>query len=264
MNLQELVARARLIFEGAPKRRQVFDLVNGKKSGKEIARRSGKSLSATLQDLQKLKDLALIMPKLDDNGSRIKKEGSIVYEKSPLLKHLPGSYFNEPEKIAAVKSKKAQLKKSGRSTPKIIAIPSLQQILDICNSGEDQLYEFKCAGTATEKLAREICAFANTRLGGIVFYGVEDDGTIENSDLSRQKLDQSIQNCIKHNVTPTPAIKLIEKDVLGYKIILIVIPPWNKKDVHHFQDVICIRRGTNVFKAKADEARKLHNGEYVI
>ncbi|MFA6285216.1 MAG: ATP-binding protein [Parcubacteria group bacterium] len=264
MNLQELVARARLLFEGAPKRRQVFDLVNGKGSGKEIARKSGKSLSAALQDLQKMKDLELIIPRQHDNGDIIRKEGSIVYAQVPLLKHLSRSYFDEPEKIIAVKPRKIRSEKYGRSALKIIATPSLQQILDICGSGEDQPYEFKSAGTAMDKLAKEICAFSNTKMGGIIFYGVDDDGAIESSDISRQKFDQSIQNCIKHNITPTPAVKLVEKDILGYKIILIIIPPWNRKDVHHFQDAIYIRRGTNVFKAKADEARKLHNGEYVI
>ena len=82
--------------------------------------------------------------------------------------------------------------------------------------------------------------------------------------MSRQKFDQTIQNSVKHNITPTPAIKLIEQDVLGYKIILIIIPGWNKKDVHHFQDGVYIRRGTNVFRTKSDETRKLHSGEYVI
>lgn len=264
MKLQELVVRARLLIDGAPKRRQVFYLVNGKRSGKEIARKSGKSLSASLQDLQKMKDLELITPKIDESGNVSKKENSTVYEKVPLLKHLPWPYFDEPERIAAVKPKKVSSQISGQSVLRMIAVPALQQILDICDSGEDQLYEFKSAGTAMEKLAKEVCAFANTKMGGIIFYGVEDDGAIENSDLSRQKFDQSIQNSIKYNITPSPAIKIVGRDILGYQIILVIIPPWNRKDVHHFQDAIYIRRGTNVFKAKADEARKLHNGEYVI
>lgn len=263
MNIQELVARARLLFEGAPKRRQVFNLVNGKKSAKDISKKTGKSLSATLQDLQKMKDLEIISPKTSDDGSTVKRDNSVVYEQAPLLKHLSFSYFSEPEKIAKQKPKKNTSGKSGRSTLSVITAPSIEQILSICGSGEDQLYEFKSSGAAPEKLAKEICAFANTKMGGIIFYGVEDDGAIENSDLSRQKFDQAIQNSIKHNITPTPNIKLIEKDVLGYKIILIIIPPWNRKEVHHFQDAIYIRRGTNVFKAKADEARKLHEGDYV-
>ena len=96
MELQELVARARLLFDGATKRRQVFELVNGKRSGKEIARKSGKSLSATLQDLQKLRDLELIVPRLSEGGGVFKKDQSIVYEKAVLLKHISALYFDSP------------------------------------------------------------------------------------------------------------------------------------------------------------------------
>jgi DNA-binding transcriptional ArsR family regulator len=264
MNLQELVARARIIFKGAPKRREVYNLVNSKNSAKDISKKIGKSLSATLQDLQKMRDLEIIILKKDDNKKIIKKDNSFVYEKTPLLKHLKKSYFSEPEKIAKVKPKKDNSSKIGHSYFTMIQTPSNEQIIDVCRSGEDQLHEFKKAGTAMEKLSKEIAAFANTKMGGIIFYGVDDDGTIENSDLSRQKFDQSIQNSIKNTIDPTPAIKIIEKDILGYKIILILIPPWNKKEVHHFQDNIYIRRGTNTFKTKIDETKKLHQGEYVI
>ncbi len=263
MELQEIVARARLLFEGAMKRRQVFELINGKRSAKEIARKTGKTLAGALRDLQMMRDMELIAPRKNEDGSIFKRDNSVVYEVSPLLKHLSPSYFDEPEKLVAKKPKESS-KKSRKSIMSIIAIPSIKQTLDICSNGEDQLYEFKAAGAIPEKLAKEICAFANTKGGGIIFYGVEDDGSIAGSDMSRQKFDQVIQNSIKHNITPTPGIKLIEQDILGYKIILIIVPAWNRKDVHHFQDAIYIRRGTNVFKAKADEARKLHNGEYVV
>lgn len=263
MELQELVARARLLFEGAVKRRQVFELVNGKRSAKDIGRKSGKSTVGALQDLQKMRDMELIAPRKQEDGSILKSDNSVVYERSPLLKHLSSTYFKEPEKIAAKKTTNSK-RKSGHHFASTVTTPSTQQTLAICSSGEDQLYEFKSAGVATEKLAKEICAFANTKLGGIIFYGVEDDGSIAGSDMTRQKFDQAIQNSIKHNITPTPGIRLVQQDVLGYRIILIIIPAWNRKDVHHFQDGVYIRRGTNVFKTKTDETRKLHNGEYVI
>lgn len=263
MELQEIVARARLLFEGAEKRRRVFQLVNGKRSAKEIARQSGKKLVGTLHDLQKMRDMELISPRQNGDGTTMKRDNSVVYERAPLLKHLSPSYFREPEKLAAKKPRGEGRKSKNRSVG-AISIPSNKETLDICSSGEDQLYEFKTAGTQAEKIAKEICAFANTRMGGIVFYGVEDDGSIAGADMSRQRFDQMIQNSIKHNITPTPAIRLVQQDVLGYKIILIAVPPWNKKEVHHFQDGVYIRRGTNVFKTKADETRKLHNGEYVI
>jgi DNA-binding transcriptional ArsR family regulator len=97
MELQELVARARLLFEGAAKRRQVFELINGKRSAKEIARKSGKKLSRTLHDLQKMRDVELILPRQDGNGSVVKHDNSVVYERARLLKHLSSSYFNKRE-----------------------------------------------------------------------------------------------------------------------------------------------------------------------
>ncbi len=265
MELQELVARARLLFNGAPKRFTVFNLVNGKRSAKEIARKSGKSLSATLQDLQKMKDYELIVSCRDSEGGVIKKENSIVCAKSPLLKHLAASYFEKPEKIPIKsKSSKSKKKQPVATSFKGVKIPNEREILDICKTGEDQLYEFKRAGCKMEVLAKEICAFANTRMGGLVFYGVEDDGAITSTDRRRQELDQSLQNSIKNNISPALIIKIIEKDVLGHKIILIHILPWNKKDVYHFRATVYIRKGTNVFGISPEESKKLHRGEYVI
>jgi len=263
MELQELVARARLLFGDAGKRRHIFELINGKRSAKEIARKSGKKLSGTLHDLQKMRDMELIVPRQDGSGSVMKRDNSIVYERAPLMKHLPSSYFKSPEKLVR-KKPQAGAKRPKTRALSVVSTPSIEETLDICNTGEDQLYEFKAAGTSADKLAKEICAFANTKMGGIVFYGVEDDGSIAGSDMTKQRFDQMLQNSIKHNVTPTPVIRLVSQDVLGYKIILIVVPPWNKREVHHFQDGVYIRRGTNVFKTKADETRKLHDGAYVI
>jgi len=263
MELQELVARARLLFSGAPKRFIVFGLVNGKRSAKEIAKKAGKSLSATLQDLQKMKDLGLIVDKKDKNGKMIKREKSIVYEKSPLLKHLPESYFKDPTKLPIARRESSRKEKIRRAGLKGIAIPNEQRILDVCRDGEDQLYEFKRAGANTQDLSKVICAFAHTRMGGIIFYGVEDDGAIGNADMSKQKFDQSLMNSVRNTISPPLTIKIIGRDVIGHKIFLISIPSWNRKEVYYFRGRVYIRRGTNVFEAKPDEIKKLHKGEYV-
>ena len=101
-----------------------------------------------------------------------------------------------------------------------LQIPVESEILDICRGGEDQIHEFKAAGTEVQKLTKEIAAFANTRQGGLIFYGVEDDGTIAGTDKRRQELDQPLQNSVRNAISPTLIIDLQEKDVLGYKIIL--------------------------------------------
>lgn len=264
MELQELISRARFLFEGADKRKIVFDLINGKRSSKEIAKKTGRSLSATLQDLQKMKDFGLINLMINEKGKVKKKNKSVIYEKNLILKHIAESYFKGYTKLST--SNKTFTTKSS-STKRInhgITVPNENEILDICKSGEDQIYEFKGIGVEMKVLSKEIAAFANTKLGGLIFYGVEDDGTISGSDKSRQSFDQSLQNSVRNLVSPALSITILEKLVLNYKIILIRIPPWNKREVYQYDGRVYIRKGTNMFAAKHEESRRLYQGEYII
>lgn len=260
MDLQELVARARILFKDAPKRVAVFERVNGKRSAKEIAKITGRGLSATLADLQKMKDMGLVSVRRDSADRVMKKGDSVVYEKDPILKHLSKVYFEQP---TSMPRRKMPVSRKQEANLREIHVPTEQEILDICRDGESQLYEFKSAGTEAKKLSREICAFANTRMGGIVFYGVEDDGVIGNADMKRQVFDQMIQNSIHNMISPAIAIKVIEKDVLGHKIYLLVVPPWNASDVYQFDGRVLMRKGTNVLQAKPEESKKLHSGKFV-
>ena len=104
----------------------------------------------------------------------------------------------------------------------------------------------------------------NTRMGGIILYGVDDDGTIQGSDLTRQKLDQPLQNSIKNSISPAAVVPLKSAQVLGSEVLVVIVPPWNRKDVYQFDEKVLLRKGTNNFAAKPEELRKLHRGEYVI
>lgn len=265
MEIQELVARGRILFSGASARLEVFKLINGKSSAKEIARKLGRSHSAILNDLLKMKDLELISPKTDRKGKPIRKADSIVYEKAPLIRHISISYFDDSTKIAVQKVKAKALggkSKSGKLSS--LQMPSETEILDICRGGEDQIREFKAAGVEVQKLTKEIAAFANTKLGGMILYGVEDDGTISGSDKRRQELDQQLQNSVRNAILPSLTIDIAEKDVLGHKIIVVRIPPWNRKDVYQYEGRVHIRLGTNVFVAKPEQTRKLHSGVPIV
>jgi hypothetical protein len=267
MDLQEIISRGRFIFSGALKRLEVFAAVNGLRSVKEIAKKCGKSYNSTLNDLRKIREVGLLQIKLNAEGEIVKKDGGAVYEKIPLVKQIPLAYFRDSGKVynKSQPTQKIQMKKAGgRSSMSSIAVPSENEILDICKHGEDQCYEFKAPGTETDKLAKEVCAFLNTKLGGIIFYGVDDEGNILGTDKTRQKLDQSLQNSIKNSIAPAAVVKLIDKEILGNKIILIVAPPWNRKDVYQCRERVLIRKGTNVFGVTPEELKKLHHGEYVI
>jgi hypothetical protein len=265
LGIQELVSRARMLFSGAPRRLEVFKLVNGKRSAKETSRKSGKDLSSTLHDLQKMKDLELISPKTDKNGNILKKENSVIYVKAPLIVHIPLPYFTDATKIA--KEEAVSKKLTSRSKAQSITtlhMPNETEILDICRGGEDQIHEFKAAGVEVQKLTKEIAAFANTKFGGLILYGVEDDGTISGSDKRRQELDQQLQNSVRNAILPSLTIDIVEKDVLGHTIIVVRIPAWNRRDVYQYEGRVHIRLGTNVFTAKPEQTRKLHSGVPIV
>lgn len=263
MELQEIIARARFILSGAPKRFHVFNLINGKNSSKDIAKKTGRSLSSVLNDIEKLRDFELIREKNDKNGV-VKKDGALVYEKAPLIKHISESYFSDLADTTKLVKKKA--KKTPRDLRiSSIRVPSENEILDICKYGEDQLYEFKSPGIKTEDIAEEIAAYLHTKSGGILFYGVDDDGTVLGSDISRQEFDQRIQNSIRTTISPAPHIEIRDKDVMGAKIILVIIPPWNRKSLYQYtkKSRYLIRKGTNKFALQPDELKKLSHGKYV-
>ena len=245
----------------------MFELVNGRRSTREIAKKTRRQFTNTLRDLATMKAFELILPKKTENGEVILKDDSVLYEKNPLIAFLPASYYKEyadsQRKLFMQNAKKARAN-NRRTKAAEIPMPTETEVLDMCRSGEDQTYEFKSQGTDVQKLAKEICAFANTKLGGFIFYGVADDGTIHGTDISRQKLDQPLQNSIKNSIAPSLVIKLVSLKVMGYEILLIGVPPWNRKDVYQINGGIYVRKGTNVFSAKPEEVRKFHNGEYVI
>ena len=186
MELQELISRARLLFDGFPKRLEVFELVNGKRSNKELAVKTGKTFANTLTDLSKMKALELIITKKDVEGKVVLKDNSPLYEKNPLIDFLSSKYFKEyAPSQGKLYVKKVETKGKHDRVPSQFSIPSETEILDICRNGEDQRYEFKSQGTDVQKLTKEISAFANTRSGGLILYGVADDGSIHGTDVPR-------------------------------------------------------------------------------
>lgn len=264
VDLQELISRGRFLFSSAPKRKEIFNFINGKRSTKEIATKTGRSLSAVIQDIEKLRDLELVKEKM--NGDNIvKKDDATVFEKVPLIKHVSTSYFASVSKTNKIVKEKTSKKGTVQRTT-TIRIPSENEILDICKNHEDQLYEFKAPGVEIDKITREIAAFLHTKNGGILFYGIDDFGGIIGSDLKRHELDHKLQNSIRNTLSPQPNIEVKEKNIMGSTVLLVVIPPWVRKTIYQYtkDGRYYIRRGENVFALKPDEITKLSRGEYVV
>lgn len=267
MDLQELVTRGRFLFRGAPGRLEVFKYVNGKRNTKEIAGASGRGHISVLHDLRKMKDCGLIQEKLTE-GKPVKKDNCIVYEKIPLLNHVSLSYFKDGSTVRqrSVSNRKIREKPARRCKTPMLTFPSEAELLDICRQGEGQLYEFKEPRVETEKITREISAFLNTKMGGLIFYGVADDGSIVGSDRKRQDFDQTIQNSIRNTISPQPNVEIKEINVLGQKVLAILVPAWDRKTVYQYSkdNRYYVRKGSNVFPLKPEEIYKLGKGEYIV
>jgi len=263
-DLLELIQRGRLLLSNSPKRMQVFKLTNGKNSTKEVSLKIHRSLSVVNQDYEKLRDMELVRERKNGEGL-VKKEGSQVYEKVPLIKHVSLSYF-EPVSKTDVLVKKSQKTRNVLKKLASVRIPNDKEILDIAKHGEDQVYEFKEPGVETEKITREIAGLVHTKEGGIIFYGITDDGTIVGTNINRQKMDEKIQNSLRYTVSSHPEIKIVGKNVIGTEILLIIVPPWDKKTIYQYtkDGRYYIRRGTNVFALKSEEIQKLSKGEYIV
>jgi predicted HTH transcriptional regulator len=52
--------------------------------------------------------------------------------------------------------------------------------------------------------------------------------------------------------------------VLGAEVLVIVVPPWNRRDVYQFQERFYIRKGTNVFVLRPEEVKSMHTGKAVV
>lgn len=195
----------------------------------------------------------------------LRKMEHLFSKKNSLIKHVPDSYFsNVADTTKFIKEKVSKISRIKNISP--LHLPNESEILDICKKGEDQLYEFKSPGIKMEDLSEEIAAFLHTKNGGIIFYGIDDNGTILGSDIKRQDFDQRIHNSIRNTINPPPNADIKDKDVMGAKIILILIPPWDRKNLYQFtkKGRYLIRKGTNKFAVSPEELKKLSKGEYVV
>jgi predicted HTH transcriptional regulator len=73
----------------------------------------------------------------------------------------------------------------------------------LIEEGEGFEIELKRKVSSPEKIARTLCAFANTR-GGTMLFGVDDDGTMVGVDSEKTEIDQIREAGDFHCVPPVP------------------------------------------------------------
>ena len=97
-----------------------------------------------------------------------------------------------------------------------------KRLLTLIEKGENQNLEFKQRFSSFNKIAKEFIAFANTN-GGIVLFGVEDDGSIygvesekEETELIKETAEKYCEPPINYNIDFVP---LYDKEVVVVKVV---------------------------------------------
>ncbi|MEA2004640.1 MAG: ATP-binding protein, partial [archaeon] len=119
-----------------------------------------------------------------------------------------------------------------------------EQVKDIISRGENHEIEFKESFHSTQTTSKIICALANT-LGGILFFGVDDKGSIIGINENPDKVQQKIANS-NQAVFPVPLISVELHEIDQKKIIAIVIQRAPDGTYYTFQGAIYVKIGSTI------------------
>ncbi len=102
-----------------------------------------------------------------------------------------------------------------------------QQLQELITGGESQTVEFKRRFSSPEKIARELCAFANTE-GGYLLLGVDDDRTIVGVESEKQDVELLTLVCSFYIEPPLDATIWIIS-VEGKDVVVVYVAPSPKR-----------------------------------
>ena len=132
----------------------------------------------------------------------------------------------------------------------------------LLTAGEGVTLEYKRKVNKPEKIAKEICAFANTK-GGVLIIGIDDDGTLVGIKSEKAEIEIVEQTCsfyVKPEITPE--IQIFEID--GKDLLCVTIKEGTRKPyealVHENENnkssyVAFVRVGENSVPASSEMKR---------
>ena len=109
------------------------------------------------------------------------------------------------------------------------------EVLDLIEGGENLRCEFKRKFSSSEKIAREMIAFANT-IGGVILFGVDDNKEIVGVDSEKSEAEL-IKDAGLNYCEPPLDFNIGYFDLDGKEVVVVEIPESNKKP-HRIQDYI--------------------------
>ncbi len=125
---------------------------------------------------------------------------------------------------------------------------------------ESDRVERKASPADPARIRQAICAFANDlpdhRKPGVIFVGVNDDGTCANLPITDELLRTLADMRSDGNITPFPTMTVQKKQLIGCDLAVIVVQPSDAPPVR-FTGRVWIRVGPRRATATAEEERRL-------
>lgn len=106
-------------------------------------------------------------------------------------------------------------------------------LLELIEEGENLQCEFKRHFTTSEKIAREMIAFANTK-GGYLIFGVDDDREVVGVDSEKSE-SEMIKDAAENYCEPPLVYSIDFLEVYGKEVVVASIPESESKP-HRLQD----------------------------
>jgi ATP-dependent DNA helicase RecG len=136
-----------------------------------------------------------------------------------------------------------------------------QELANLLNDLESDRVERKASVSDVKKIRQAICAFANDlpnhRQPGVIFVGVNDDGSCHSLDITDRLLLTLANMRDDGNILPFPIIKVQQKKIDGCELVTVIVEPSDAPPVR-FDGRTWIRVGPRRATATAEEERRLN------
>jgi ATP-dependent DNA helicase RecG len=125
---------------------------------------------------------------------------------------------------------------------------------------ESQLVERKRSAADGQGIRRNLCAFANDLPGhlhgGVIFVGVEDDGTPNGLSIDDRLLQVLSQMRSDGNILPPPTLSIEKRRLRGHDVAVLLVPPSQSPPVR-YKGRVYVKVGPTTRVATEDEERQL-------
>ena len=133
------------------------------------------------------------------------------------------------------------------------------EVIERLAQGEDSRTQFKCGPIGIAHLSEELAAFANAQ-GGVIFFGVDDEGTPVGLSRSQKKtLEDELSNAANDGVRPALYPRTEFHTIGGKQVLAVFVPEGVSKPYADKKGAFWTKSGPDKRRITArEELQRLH------